>query len=109
MFEGEYELSLEEEAEIEKNANIYSIVRTLDFIEWAYNSSLIAKDVYFDNSNTILDQYNTSKEALEKFAGIDVFAQKYNLTDYKLGINRIKQGPAQISSSSTNTVKLINL
>ncbi len=103
MFEGEYELSLEEEAEIEKNANIYSIVRTLDFIDWAYNSSLIAKDIYIDNCNTILDQYNTSKEALEKFAGIDAFAQKYSLTDYKLGINRIKQGPPQISSGS-NTV-----
>lgn len=32
MFEGEYELTFEEEALIEQPANIYSIIRTLDFI-----------------------------------------------------------------------------
>jgi hypothetical protein len=32
MFEGEYELTFEEEASIEQPANIYSIIRTLDFI-----------------------------------------------------------------------------
>ena len=32
MFEGEYELTFEEEAAIEQPANIYSIIRTLDFV-----------------------------------------------------------------------------
>jgi len=32
MFEGEYELTFEEDAQIEQPANIYSIIRTLDFI-----------------------------------------------------------------------------
>jgi len=32
MFEGEYELTFEEDAIIEQPANIYSIIRTLDFI-----------------------------------------------------------------------------
>ena len=32
MFEGEYELTFEEEASIEQPANIYSIIRTLDFV-----------------------------------------------------------------------------
>ena len=32
MFEGEYELDLSEEDQIENTANIYSIVRTLEFI-----------------------------------------------------------------------------
>lgn len=38
MFEGEYELTFEEDALIEQPANIYSIIRTLDFI---VNSNLI--------------------------------------------------------------------
>jgi hypothetical protein len=102
MFEGEYDLTFEEEAQIEQPANIYSIVRTLDFIEWAYNTGHIDKDSYFEHSNLILDQYKNSVDAYQdKFAGIDSFAQKYNLTEFKLGINRLKQGTVQISSNTT--------
>ncbi len=32
MFEDEYNLTLDEENEIEQPANIYSMIRTLDFI-----------------------------------------------------------------------------
>lgn len=104
MFEGEYDLTFEEESQIEQPANIYSIVRTLDFIEWAYNSGHIDKDNYMEQSNIILDQYKTSVDAFQdKFNGIDSFSQRYGLSDFKLGINRLKQGAVQISSN-TNTV-----
>lgn len=106
MFEGDYELTFEEESQIEQPANIYSIVRTLDFIEWAFNSGHIDKESYMEHSNTILDQYKTSVDAYQdKFSGIDSFAQKYGLSDFKLGINRLKQGAVQISGN-TNTVRL---
>lgn len=107
MFEGDYELTFEEESQIEQPANIYSIVRTLDFIEWAFNSGHIDKESYMEHSNTILDQYKTSVDAYQdKFSGIDSFAQKYGLSDFKLGINRLKQGAVQISGN-TNTVRLL--
>ena len=106
MFEGEYDLTFEEESQIEQPANIYSIVRTLDFIEWAYNTGHIDKESYMEQSNIILDQYKNCVDAYQdKFNGIDAFAQKYGLSDFKLGINRLKQGAVQISST-TNTVKL---
>ncbi len=109
MFEGEYDLTFEEESQIEQPANIYSIVRTLDFIEWAYNSGHIDKESYMEHSNIILDQYKTSVEAYQdKFMGIDAFAQKYGLADFKLGINRLKQGAVQITST-TNTVNILFL
>jgi hypothetical protein len=109
MFEGEYDLTFEEESQIEQPANIYSIVRTLDFIEWAYNTGHIDKDSYLEHSNIILDQYKTSVEAFQdRFVGIDAFAQKYGLNDFKLGINRLKQG-AMLISSSTSTVFCIIL
>ena len=104
MFEADYDLTFEEEATIEQPANIYSIVRTLDFIEWAFNSGHIDKENYVEHSNTVLDQYKTSVEAYQdKFMGIDAFAQKYGLVDFKLGINRLKQGAVQIRDN-TNTV-----
>ena len=108
MFEGDYELDLSEEDQIENPANIYSIVRTLEFIvlywikqEWAFSTGHITRDVYVQETNIILDQYNNCVDAYkDNFPGIDFFAQKNNLTEFKLGINRIKQGPVQISNTS---------
>ncbi len=105
MFEGEYELSFEEESQIEQPANIYSIVRTLDFVEWAYNTGHIDKDSYTEQTNLILDQYKISVDAYQdKFRGIDDFAQKYALSDFKFGINRLKQGSVQLANSSSSPV-----
>ena len=99
MFEGECDLTYEEESQIEQPANIYSIIRTLEFIEWAYNFSHIDKETYVDQTNTILEQYKVSVEAYkDKFNGIDDFCQKYGLTDCKYAINRVKQGNVIISN-----------
>ena len=35
MFEGDYVLNFDEENEIEQSANIYSIIRTVDFIVYS--------------------------------------------------------------------------
>ena len=99
MFEGECDLTYEEESQIEQPANIYSIIRTLEFIEWAYNFSHIDKETYYEQTNTILEQYKVSVEAYkDKFNGIDDFCQKYGLTDCKYAINRVKQGNVIISN-----------
>jgi hypothetical protein len=90
MFEGEYDLTFEEEAQIEQPANIYSIVRTLDFVEWAYNTGHIDKDTYFEHSNLILDQYKNSVDAYQdKFLGIDAFAQVYIALNLEIWTQRL--------------------
>ena len=53
-----------------------------------------------EQTNSILEQYNTSVQAYEdKFTGIDSFAQKYGLTDFRLGLNRLKQGVVKVSNT----------
>lgn len=60
-----------------------------------------------EQTNIILEQYKTSVEAYEdKFPGIDNFAQKYGLTDFKLGLNRLKQGVVQVSNTAGTVKKL---
>jgi len=105
MFESEYELSYDEDNQIEQPANIYSIVKTLDFIEWAFSTGHITKDVHMSKTNMILDQYKYSVEAYPNdFPGIDLFAQRYGLTDCKLGINRLKQGNIQIGTTENRVI-----
>jgi len=54
-----------------------------------------------EQTNIILEQYKTSVEAYEdKFPGIDNFAQKYGLTEFKLGLNRLRQGVVQVSNTA---------
>ena len=61
MFEGECDLTYEEESQIEQPANIYSIIRTLEFIEWAYNFSHIDKETY-------LEQNKHNSRAIQSFS-----------------------------------------
>jgi hypothetical protein len=101
MFEGECELTYEEESQIEHPANIYSLIKTLEFIEWAYNFSHIDQKTYVDQTNTILDQYKSAIEAYDKYPGIDEFTSKYGLQDCKFAIRRIKLGDVQKPTSGT--------
>ena len=109
MFEGECELTYEEESQIEHPANIYSLVRTLEFIEWAYNLSHIDQKTYLDQTNTILDQYKSAIEAYEKFPGIEEFASKYGLSDCRFAIKRIKTGDPIVNKNQDDFAAVANI
>ena len=90
MFEGELELTIEEEEKIQNPANIYSLIRTLQFIEWAYNFSHIDRDTYIKETNIILEQYKNAVSVYQEYKGFDNFVVEYKLQDYTYEINRIK-------------------
>ena len=93
MFDGELELTIEEEEKIQNPANIYSLIRTLQFIEWAYNFSHIDRESYTKETNIILEQYENAKNAYPEYEGLDNFVKHYKLEDCTYAINRIKEGP----------------
>ena len=92
MFDGELELTIEEEEKIQNPANIYSLIRTLQFIEWAYNFSHIDRENYIKETNIILEQYENAKKAYPDYEGLDKFVKHYKLEDCTYAINRIKEG-----------------
>jgi hypothetical protein len=92
MFDGELELTIEEEEKIQNPANIYSLIRTLQFIEWAYNFSHIDRESYTKETNIILEQYENAKNAYPEYEGLDTFVKHYKLEDCTYAINRIKEG-----------------
>ena len=92
MFDGELELTIEEEEKIQNPANIYSLIRTLQFIEWAYNFSHIDRERYTKETNIILEQYENAKNAYPEYEGLDTFVKHYKLEDCTYAINRIKEG-----------------
>ena len=93
MLDGELELTIEEEEKIQNPSNIYSLIRTLQFIEWAYNFSHIDRENYIKETNIILEQYENAKKAYPDYEGLDKFVKHYKLEDCTYAINRIKEGP----------------
>ena len=99
MFEGELELTIEEEEKIQNPANIYSLIRTLQFIEWAYNFSHIDRESYTKETNIILEQYENAKNAYPEYEGLDNFVKHYKLEDCTYAINRIKEGRIKVGAT----------
>jgi hypothetical protein len=102
MFDGELELTIEEEEKIQNPANIYSLIRTLQFIEWAYNFSHIDRESYTKETNIILEQYENAKNAYPDYEGLDKFVKNYKLEDCTYAINRIKEG--RVKDRASNSV-----
>ena len=100
MFDGELELTIEEEEKIQNPANIYSLIRTLQFIEWAYNFSHIDRESYTKETNIILEQYKNATNAFPEYEGLDNFVKHYKLEDCTYAINRIKEGNIKDRASS---------
>lgn len=100
MFEGELELTIEEEDKIQNQANIYSLIRTLQFIEKAYSFSRVDRETYMKETNILLEQYKTSVEAFPNYK-LDDFVNEYKLHDCQFAINRIKQGTVQAEKKAS--------
>ena len=100
MFDGELELTIEEEEQIQNPANIYSLIRTLQFIERAYNFSHIDRESYTKETNIILEQYKNATNAFPDYEGLDNFVKHYKLEDCTYAINRIKEGNIKGTGSS---------
>ena len=101
MFDGELELTIEEEEKIQNPANIYSLIRTLQFIEWAYNFSHIDRESYTKEANIILEQYENAKNAYPDYEGLESFVKHYKLEDCTYAINRIREGRVKVGASSS--------
>ena len=101
MLDGELELTIEEEEKIQNPSNIYSLIRTLQFIEWAYNFSHIDRENYIKETNIILEQYENAKNAYPEYEGLDNFVKHYKLEDCTYAINRIKEGRVKDRASAS--------
>ena len=99
MFDGELELTIEEEEKIQNPANIYSLIKTLQFIEWAYNLGHIDRESYTKETNIILEQYENAKNAYQEYEGLEPFVKHYKLEDCTFAINRIREGRVKVGQS----------
>ena len=86
-----HKLILKEE-KIQNPANIYSLIRTLKFIECDFYFCHIDRYTFIKETNIILEQYKNALNAYPEYKGLDNFVVEYKLQGCTYEINRIKQG-----------------
>ena len=91
MLNYSYQLPIEEEEKLQEPSNIYSLIRTLQFIISSYNNSQIDKEIYQKELNSIFEKFNNSANAFKGYEGLDNFVKKYKLEDCTYAINYLKE------------------
>eukprot|EP00347_Sterkiella_histriomuscorum_P010777 403374957 len=71
---------------------MYSIIKTIDYLEYAYITGKIKGPEYDSECKQLLHQFNLSQQAIQGFKGIDAFFQEYELMNCHDALSRIKAG-----------------
>ena len=64
--------------DFEKEQNIYSIIKTIEYLEWAYMSAKIKGPEYDLEFRKLLHQYTLCSQAINSF-NLEAFIKKYGL------------------------------
>lgn len=99
-------LSEEDEIEIGRPANIYSIIRTIEVIEWAKSNYIIDKNIHIQQLNMLLDEFEEAKTIYgNKWKGLDAFCKENGLDECKSAKLRINKGKI---TEGSNLVGLVS-
>ena len=70
--------SPQEQIDFEKEQNIYSIIKTIEYLEWAYMSGKITGDVYDQKFKSLFHHFDMCRKAMQTF-DLEGFFRKYQL------------------------------
>ena len=70
------QFSPQEQIDFEKEQNIYSIVKTIEYLEWAYMSAKIKGTEYDLQFKNLLHHYKMCQDAIPGF-NLEAFIRKY--------------------------------
>lgn len=101
-------LSEEEEIEIGRPANLYSIIKTIEVVEWALMNTYIDNNTQRIHVNELLDQFELAKLAYgSKWKDLDTFCKENGLEECTLAKLRIKNGKLEESKSVQFVARLV--
>ena len=82
----------QEKAQYEKEQNLFSIIKTIEFLEVAYMNGKVKGPQYDNEFKSLLHQLNLCQQSIPGFVGIDRFMQDLNLDHCQTAKLRIKAG-----------------
>ena len=67
----------QEQILFEKEQNLYSIISTIEYLEWAYMHGKIEGKTYDSEFRALFHNYSICKDSIPNFSGIEKFIKKY--------------------------------
>ena len=87
----------------EKDQNLYSIIKTIEYLEWAYMSGKIKGREYDKEFCTLYHNYSIICESIEGFKGLDAFIQRYQLDHCEAAKKVLKRGKSNYNGEETES------
>lgn len=91
----------QEQAQNEKEQNLFSIIKTIEFLEFAYMNGKVLGPQYDLEFRSLFHQYNMCTQSIPNFIGIDKFMTELNLDHCQSAKIRIKAGKSNYSGEDT--------
>ncbi len=90
-----------EENELQKFQNLFSIIKTLDYLEWAYMSGKVKGSDYDSECRQLLHLFKMQSGDVPNF-NLDNFVKEYNLMHCQSAQRRIKDGRSGYKGEDVN-------
>ena len=106
------EFTTEERNIFDKEQNIYSIIKTMEYLEWAYMSGKIPGTEYDMEFKQLLHQFNQNQSTMKDFIGVEAFFKKYELEHCVTAKQRIieqKGGYAGEETKASMAVRVMDI
>jgi len=69
----------QESSHFEKEQNLFSIIKTMDYLEFAYMNGRVAGDKYDTEWRALFHQYSMVTNTIGQFEGLDSFVKRMHL------------------------------
>ena len=86
----------------EKEQNLYSLIKTIEYLEWAYMSGKVQGPDYDKEFRVLLNQFNMCRQSIPNFEGIDKFVSKYQLEHCQTAKQRIIEARSSYKGEETD-------
>ena len=90
-----------EKLSFEREQNLYSIIKTIEYLEWAYMSGKIKGKEYDKEFCALYHHFCIIKDSMENFRGVDDFMKKYQLEHCDSAKKLIKKGKSNYIGEET--------
>ena len=84
--------------DFEKYQNIYSLIKTIEYLEWAFISGRVQNLDYDNQIKRLLNQYKMASESVPGF-NLDDFVRKWGLELCANAYKRINEGQGAHSAN----------
>lgn len=92
----------QEQAQFEKEQNLYSLIKTIEFLEFAYMTGKVKGPEYDAEFRSLLHQFQMCSSSIPSFVGLDRFMAEFSLDHCQSAKMRLREGKSGYKGEDTD-------